>query len=697
MFFKITNQQKLTHKQLLKTKRHLNAAKVAIRNAYLEEALKELQHLNDASFEEQISMLLIRLNKHDQENRLGTLTNEENIIGFNRISRDILGLIKTIEQGNNELSKAHRELRDYLLERYGNRLEQKLASHQPVNLRRFVSSEGTSDLIASTFVPFNHLEIRDEIGETFQDAHGRLLIIGQPGAGKITLLLQLAQRLMELEEDALPLILNLATWESSYTKLETWLEEIVTAELSINMASAKRIVNQTGLILLLDGLDELKEIEAMSSCLAAIAEYGAVAGRRFVITSRIEEYKQAQEDARVNLQIEVGPLSSEQLEKELERMSYTEPEARPLFLAIQNNPALKEIVKIPFYFNTLQLLFAGKIPTFRSNDVTGIHSEIMTIFTDYQLAKISELYSVEESQRWLAFLANRSNQHKKVDFELKDLQYDWWFSWMWMTRGVAYFCFGVVLGLDFGLVFGVLFMVFLTLILVITSEANFNGLGIMLALGPIVGLIIGLVSGIVIWLMLTLSSKSIPKIDTIEIVHRSFRVYWHYLKSFFIVLILTIAATLIFVLLFSSILPQMIGLAADTLTTLLYIALFFGVVIGLIYWRFFGLESLSKKESSEFIKISKPYQRFYASMKALHFSILRHWHLRLLLFWKGALPLKLVDFLNEMVTSKLMESDGATWRFRHRIIQDYFADLWIEPTPKNKKGRLQSVSAPKNT
>jgi hypothetical protein len=25
-----------------------------------------------------------------------------------------------------------------------------------------------------------------------------------------------------------------------------------------------------------------------------------------------------------------------------------------------------------------------------------------------------------------------------------------------------------------------------------------------------------------------------------------------------------------------------------------------------------------------------------------------------------------------------MESDGATWRFRHRIIQDYFAEQWEE-------------------
>jgi hypothetical protein len=45
---------------------------------------------------------------------------------------------------------------------------------------------------------------------------------------------------------------------------------------------------------------------------------------------------------------------------------------------------------------------------------------------------------------------------------------------------------------------------------------------------------------------------------------------------------------------------------------------------------------------------------------------------------KRPTPLRLVDFLNEMTKAHIMESDGATWRFRHRIIQDYFAEQWEE-------------------
>jgi hypothetical protein len=106
------------------------------------------------------------------------------------------------------------------------------------------------------------------------------------------------------------------------------------------------------------------------------------------------------------------------------------------------------------------------------------------------------------------------------------------------------------------------------------------------------------------------------------------------------------------------------------------------LVIALAIVLTFVLFKIIATESSDFIQIKSPYQRFNASMKVLHFSIVQHWHLRYLLYKKGALPLDLVDFLNEMKDRNLLESDGATWRFRHRMIQDYFAALWEKETTR---------------
>ena len=44
----------------------------------------------------------------------------------------------------------------------------------------------------------------------------------------------------------------------------------------------------------------------------------------------------------------------------------------------------------------------------------------------------------------------------------------------------------------------------------------------------------------------------------------------------------------------------------------------------------------------------------------------------------GSFLKKLVPFLNDMVECNILETTGASWRFRHRILQDYFADQWVE-------------------
>jgi hypothetical protein len=80
--------------------------------------------------------------------------------------------------------------------------------------------------------------------------------------------------------------------------------------------------------------------------------------------------------------------------------------------------------------------------------------------------------------------------------------------------------------------------------------------------------------------------------------------------------------------------------------------------------------------AAEALQITTPYQRFIASAKALHFSILQHWLLRWQLKRAGVLPWDVIGFLNEMTARHLLETDGATWRFRHRILQEYFAGQW---------------------
>lgn len=601
----------------------LKSAKETIKEARLEETIKTLYHIKNEAVDEQLNMLKIRLAKYKHDSHLGIIDSE---VTFNRISKNLLDLIKTIETQLAEGQEEYQQLRDAFRRRYFNRLEQKLASRQPVNLRRIATTEGTSEQVAATFIPYTSEEIIAEIGKTFQDAYGRLLIVGQPGAGKTTLLLQLADRLFDLEKDTLPVVVNLATWQSSYGKLETWLEAILAAEFSTNKAGAKAVLRQSNLILLLDGLDELKTDEAINSCLAAIADYGSVAGRQFVVTCRIEEYKRVEEDARVNLQIEVGPLQGDQIEEELNRMGREQPEAVPLLQAIKKDPLLKEAIETPFYFNTLQLLFAGKLPVFTTEDLEGRKVEITEKFISGVLLHIvNKPYPSESATHWLSFLASQMNERNLVVFELRDLQYDWWKEWTRWNIVIANFIKGLVVGLVAWLVVELV---------------------VWLVVGPVVWLVVAPVA----WLAVGLVNSTVPRIVTHDFVHWSMKGLISHIKRKFIV-------------------GLFFGLG---------FGLLFGLFVGLVVWLVVWLVEFIGNGSSDLLQIKTPYQRFNSSMKVLYFSILQHFHLRRLLYSKGALPLDLVAFLNEMTAHYLLESDGATWRFRHRIIQDYFAERWEE-------------------
>jgi len=83
---------------------------------------------------------------------------------------------------------------------------------------------------------------------------------------------------------------------------------------------------------------------------------------------------------------------------------------------------------------------------------------------------------------------------------------------------------------------------------------------------------------------------------------------------------------------------------------------------------------------SSILKINNPYQRLIYSLWNFDLAIIVHFSIRYSLYKEMRLPLALVYFLNEMSRRHLLEFDGdldtetggGSWRWRHRIIQEYF-------------------------
>ncbi len=327
------------------------------------------------------------------------------------------------------------KIRSYLITRYKHRLSQKLAGRQPVNLRILPSLAGTSPESAENYITLQEEEVRAAIGDIFDRANGRLLIVGLPGFGKTTLVLQLALHLLERSSKQMPAVLNLATWRTEFGTFDNWLRQILPAELGASKGLADQIWKNSSLVLLLDGLDEVPEADR-DSCLTAIGEFGVDASRQFLISSRIDEYA-GTKDAPVYVQVEVEQLTIEQVEAGL--LASVQPESRRLLNALKRDPLLRQAVENPFYLNTAQLLFAsGKNWSefgFVAENVAGRQRELVERFVDGALARKAEKdYLADKAQHWLSFLASRMSQRNMVVFELRDLQPGWNENWNFFEK-----------------------------------------------------------------------------------------------------------------------------------------------------------------------------------------------------------------------------------------------------------------------
>ena len=119
-----------------------------------------------------------------------------------------------------------------------------------------------------------------------------------------------------------------------------------------------------------------------------------------------------------------------------------------------------------------------------------------------------------------------------------------------------------------------------------------------------------------------------------------------------------------------------------------------GIIVGMTGGLLNGIINSIHKGGDDFIQITQPYQRFAASIKVLHLSILQHLLLRYKLKKIRLIPWNLIVFLNNLSNCEkktyrftkspvhLMESDGASWRFRHRLIQEWFAEKWKDESKK---------------
>jgi hypothetical protein len=154
-------------------------------------------------------------------------------------------------------------------------------------------------------------------GEIFEEVGGSLLVLGEPGSGKTVALLELARDLLTTAEcdveRPVPVVFPLSSWAVQQRPLSEWLVD----ELAVKYFIPKRIgrswVDESLILPLLDGLDEVRE-EARAACVRAINRFVEQALLTGVVACcRLKEYLQLPVRLSLHGAIRLLPLGEEQV------------------------------------------------------------------------------------------------------------------------------------------------------------------------------------------------------------------------------------------------------------------------------------------------------------------------------------------------------------------------------------------------
>ncbi len=566
------------------------------------------------------------------------------------------------------------------------------------------------------------LEIFDSIGM------GRsLLILGAPGSGKTTMLLELTRQLIErAREDVtqpIPMVFNLSSWTESKT-LADWLAQELNNLYSVPRKTAPDWVKGDKLLLLLDGLDEVRQ-DSRAKCVEAINAFRKDHGlTSLAVCSRSQDYADLNAKLSFEGAIEVQPLTQEQITEFFNRFG---KEMAGIKQVLKKDSALHEMAETPLFLSIM--LFAYR--NMRGKDILTSKKLLVQrkyLFNTY----IERMFERPRSKNmhlekqaglnWLSWLASKMIEHNAVPYALEEMQPTWLDKkkhkrYRYALVLISELFFGLILGLVFGVVFGLI------------SK---------LVSGGIFGLTFGLVFGLFVGTFFGLLGSQSNQIYTIDFLSWS----WSNAIQSFSILIMVLLTSGLFAMIVGAILGLIIGAifgiaeglrnleqitlyAGQSMLVLGLLGLIIGVIDGLgktsIFWKkfrlTFGLQVRYLSQPAYFgqkivltiknslilgaislLLVGLIFGWSYGLMVGIIFglvsgiivgikygglALIQHYSLRFILSRNNLLPWRLVPFLNHCVDLIFLRRVGGGYIFVHRLLMEHFAEMYVD-TPTSK-------------
>jgi len=363
---------------------------------------------------------------------------EGGIHGSTVIGRDLIKqIIYIMTGGTSELR--HQRNRHTMLERVRARwvkgiLESSGHSTKLIELEKQelakVIDDPWTEVVETPIRPNRTLPPGQRIIDVLDEMGGTLLILGEPGSGKTTTLLELARdAIARAESDPqkpIPVVFSLSSWVTPKQKLASWLVEELNTKYYIPHKVGRQWMADNALLLLLDGLDEVKA-ENRNSCAEAINQFRQDYGFcNIVVCSRTEEYQALTTRIKLDGAILILPLTTEQIDGHL---TATSAESNPLHTMLQQDTTLLELARSPLMLNIMTLAYQGRPSqeTIASDMLDGQHRRLLDTYVERMLKRRSpdKRFTPEQTVQWLVWLARMMSEHGQTEFFIEGLQPTW--------------------------------------------------------------------------------------------------------------------------------------------------------------------------------------------------------------------------------------------------------------------------------
>jgi hypothetical protein len=268
-----------------------------------------------------------------------------------------------------------------------------------------------------------------KIIDVFDQQHQSLLILGMPGSGKTTILLELASSLIKrAQEDVsqpIPVVLNLSSWAAHQQPLADWIAAEFTSKYYIVPKVTKTWMQHDALLLLLDGLDEV-QLAQRNACVAAINAFRKTYSIALAVCCRIVDYEALEQQLQLHGAVLLQPLSSEQIDGYFVRLG---AECAAIRATLRQDPILQELAESPLMLSIMTLAYQGiAIVTGETQrSVLAYRQHLFDTYIRRMFARREppQLYQPQQILHWLLWLATNMFQRQQTIFLVEQLQPDW--------------------------------------------------------------------------------------------------------------------------------------------------------------------------------------------------------------------------------------------------------------------------------